>query len=65
MFKGNSFASNTSTSLQTTLAAGAQLSEEQFVLEKQTLNLEVSLMYTEQELEDRVSKAEGQDLEPR
>jgi hypothetical protein len=38
-------ATNTSTSLQTTLAADAHLAEGQFLLEEQTLNNEKSLIY--------------------
>jgi hypothetical protein len=38
-------APNTSTSLQTTLAAEAHLAEGQFLLEEQTLNKAKSLMY--------------------
>jgi hypothetical protein len=39
--------------LQTTLAAEAHLAEGQFLLEEQTLNIEKSLIYIEQEPEDQ------------
>jgi hypothetical protein len=57
--------SNTSTFLQTTLAAEAHLAEEKFLLEEQTLKKAKSLMYREGNRRPAVSKTEGQSLEQR
>jgi hypothetical protein len=47
MIEENILALNTSTFLQTTLAADAPLAAVQFLLEEQTLNKAKSLMYRE------------------
>jgi hypothetical protein len=44
-FNNSGFVPNTSTSLQTTLAAEAHLAEGQFLLEEQTLNIENNLRF--------------------
>jgi hypothetical protein len=54
-----------STSLQTSLAAEAHLAEAQFLLEKQSLNIEKSLIYQTGIRRPTVSKTEGQNLDPR
>jgi hypothetical protein len=58
-------APNTSTSLQTTLAADAHLAEGQFLLEEQTLNKAKSLIYRTGTRRPTISKTEGQNLEPK
>jgi hypothetical protein len=58
-------APNTSKFLQTTLAADAHLAEGQFLLEDQTLNKAKSLVYRAETRRPTISKAEGQNLEPR
>jgi hypothetical protein len=64
MFQRQCFCSNRmSTSLQTTLAADAHLVEGQFLLEKQTLNIEMSLIYRKGTRRP-TSKTEGQNLDP-
>jgi hypothetical protein len=55
---------NTSTSLQTTLAADAHLAEGTFLLEEQTLNNAKSLIYRAGTRRPTYSKTEGQDLKP-
>jgi hypothetical protein len=56
---------NTSTSLQTTLAADAHLVEGQFLLEKQTLNNARCLVYRAGTRRPTISKTEGQNLKPK
>jgi hypothetical protein len=58
-------ASNTSTFLQTTLAAEAHLAEGQFLLEEQTSNKAKSLMYRAGTRRQAIFETEGQNLEPR
>jgi hypothetical protein len=58
-------APNTSTFLQTTLAAEAHLPEGQFLLEEQTINKVKSLMYREGTRRPAIAKTEGLNLEPR
>jgi hypothetical protein len=58
-------APNTSTSLQTTLAADAHLAEGQFLLEEQTLNIAKSLIYRARNRRPTISKTEGQNLKPK
>jgi hypothetical protein len=55
-------APNTSTSLQTTLAADAHLAEGQFLHEEQTLNKAKSLMYRAGTRSPTISKTERQNL---
>jgi hypothetical protein len=55
-------APNTSTSLQTTLAADAHLAEEQFLDEEQTLNNAKSLIYRVGTRRTTIPKTEGQNL---
>jgi hypothetical protein len=57
-------APNTSTSLQTTLAADTDLAEGQFLLEEQTLNNAKSLIYRAGTRRPTISKTEGQNLTP-
>jgi hypothetical protein len=57
-------APNTSTSLQTTLAADAHLAEGQFLLEEQTLNNAKSLIYRAGNRRPAISKTAGQNLTP-
>jgi hypothetical protein len=57
-------APNTSTSLQTTLAAHAHEAEGQFLHEEQILNNAKSLIYREGS-RPAISETEGQNLEPR
>jgi hypothetical protein len=52
-------APNTSTSLQTTLAADAHLAEGQFLHEEQTLNNAESLIYQAGTQRPTISKTEG------
>jgi hypothetical protein len=52
-------ASNTSTSLQTTLAADAHVAEGQFLHEEQTLNNAESLIYRAGTRRPTISKTEG------
>jgi hypothetical protein len=56
---------NTSTSLQTILAADAHLAEGQFFPEEQTLNKEKSLIYRAGTRRPTISKTEGQNLKPK
>jgi hypothetical protein len=58
-------APNTSTSVQTTLAADAHLAEGQFLFEEQTLNDAKSLMYRAATRRPTISKTEGQNLKPK
>jgi uncharacterized membrane protein YcgQ (UPF0703/DUF1980 family) len=58
-------APNTSTSLQTKLAADAHLAEGQFLLEQQTLNKAKSLIYRTGTRRPIISKTEGQNLKPK
>jgi hypothetical protein len=60
----NFLAPNTSTFLQTTLAADAHLAEGQFLLEEQTLNKAKSLIYEAGTRRTAISKT-GQNLKPR
>jgi hypothetical protein len=53
-------APNTSTTLQTTLAADAHLAEGQFLFEEQTLNNAKSLIYRAGTRRPTISKTEGQ-----
>jgi hypothetical protein len=55
---------NTSTSLQTTLAADSHLAKGQFLLEEQTLNNAKSLIYRAGTRRPTISKTEGQNLTP-
>jgi hypothetical protein len=55
----------TSTSLQTTFAAEAQLAEGQFLVREQTLNIGKSRIYRTGTRRPTISKAEGQNIEPR
>jgi hypothetical protein len=55
-------APNTSTSLQTTLAADAHLAEGQVLLEKQRLNNAKSLLYRAGTQRPTISKTEGRNL---
>jgi hypothetical protein len=57
-------APNTSTSLQTTLAADAHLAERQLLHEEQTLNKAKSLIYRAGTQIPTISKTEGQNLKP-
>jgi hypothetical protein len=57
--------SNTSTSLQTTLAADSHLAEGQFLLEKQTLNNAKSLIYQAGTQRPTIPRTEGQNLKPK
>jgi hypothetical protein len=56
---------NTSTSLQTTLVVEARLTEEQFLLEEQTLDTEDSLIYRARTRRPTFSEREGENSEPR
>jgi hypothetical protein len=56
---------NTSTSLQTILAADAHLAEGQVLLEEQTLNNAKSLIYRGGTPRPTISKIEGQVLKPK
>jgi hypothetical protein len=56
---------NTSTSLQTTLAADAHLAEGQFVHEEQTLNNAKSLIYQAGTRRQTIFKPEVQILKPK
>jgi hypothetical protein len=58
-------APNTSTSLQTTLAADAQLPEGQFLHEEQTLNKAKSLIYRAGTRRPTISKTKGQNFKPK
>jgi hypothetical protein len=58
-------APNTSTSLQTTLAADAHLAERQFLDEEQILNNAKSLIYRAGTRRPTISKTEGQNLKPK
>jgi hypothetical protein len=55
---------NSSTTLQTTLAADAHLTEGQFLLEEQTLNNAKSVIYRAGTRRPTISKTEGQNLKP-
>jgi hypothetical protein len=56
---------NTSTSLQTTLATDAHLTQGQVSLEEQTLNNAKALIYRAGTRRPTNSKTEGQDLKPK
>jgi hypothetical protein len=56
---------NTSTFLQTALAAAAHLAEGQFLVEEQTLNNSKSLIYRAGTWRPTISKTEGQNFEPK
>jgi hypothetical protein len=58
-------APNTSTSLQTVLAADAHLAGGQFLHEEQTLNKAKFLIYRAGTRLPAISKTEAQNLEPR
>jgi hypothetical protein len=65
MIKENSFSSNTSASLQATLAADAHQAEGQFLHEEQTLNNAKSLVYRAGTRRPTISKTEGQNFRPK
>jgi hypothetical protein len=54
---------NISASLQTTLAADAQLAEGQFLHEEQTLNKAMSVIHRPGTRRPAISETEGQNLE--
>jgi hypothetical protein len=58
-------APNTSTSLQSTLAADAHLAEVQFSHEEKTLNNAKSLIYRARTRRPTISKTEGQIFKPK
>jgi hypothetical protein len=61
----NSFVSNMSKSLQTTLAADVHLAEGQLLIEEPKLNIEKCPRYRIVTRRPTVSKREGQNLKPR
>jgi hypothetical protein len=59
------FGRKTTASLQTTLVADARLTEGQFLLTEQTLNIGKSRIYLTGTRRPRISKAEWQSVYPR